>query len=395
MKTFSLLIALTLLTGGIALSPPTAYAQDDKQGDFERIWHDTCYTKKDVEKCYLLSKELVDKFPTSTFIEYAKGRIKIYEKDKVVGKFQAALGAYSSAPDAAKLDQLFAAGEECLKSDKIEAAVHQYVIGRMALAGAGGATGEIYKNLDKVKGYAETALKTFEPAAAPVGWKKEDWDPQREFVLAQINQYLGWHYILGTKSDMNLGLDFLAKAIQVKGKEGVGWRDPNNYYLRSTAHSNLYAELKKPYDAMTDEQKISDEGKELRKKLNDYLDNKLIPEYARLLATANRPESKSLYDVIRPNFDAYWEYRTGAKEKAADYIKNYAADPTINAVPIPAKPEDTSNLNAPMAPTTTPANVKLSTGGAPAAPGKAANGNGGKPKPTKKASPKGRKRGRG
>src|SRR5262245_6530577 len=395
MKTLSLLIALTLLTGGIALSPPTAYAQDDKQGDFERVWHNTCYTKKDVEKCYLLSKELLEKFPTTTYKDHATGIIKSYEKSKVVDKFQAAFTAYSNAPDAAKLDQLFAAGEESLKSDKVEPAVHQYVIGRIALAGAAGATAEFYKNLDKVKGYAETALKTFEPAAAPEGWKKEDWDPLREVVLAQMNQYLGWYYILGTKSDMNQGLGYLAKAVRVKGNNGVGWKDPNNYYLSSTAHSNLYTELKKPYDAMTDEQKLSDEGKELRKKLNDYLDTKLLPEYARLLATATKQEAKAFYDVIKPNFDAYWEYRTGAKEKATDYIKNYVADPTINAVPIPAKPEDTSNLNAPMAPTTTPANVKLSTGGAPAAPGKGANGNGGKPKPTKKASPKGRKRGRG
>src|SRR5262245_2573578 len=112
MKMFSLLIALTLLASGIALSPLTAYAQDDKQGEFERIWHDTCYTKKDVEKCYQLSKELVDKFSTSTFLNHAKGKIKTYENGKALDKFQTALTAFSNAPDAAKLDQLFAAGDD-------------------------------------------------------------------------------------------------------------------------------------------------------------------------------------------------------------------------------------------------------------------------------------------
>ena len=395
MKTFSRLIALTLLAGSNLLSPSTAYAQDDKQGEFERVWYDTCYAKKDVEKCYQQSKELVEKFPKSTYVKDAEKQIKTYEKNKTLDRFQAALTAYSNAPDAAKLDQLFAASDESIKGDKLDPALKQFALGRAALAGASGAMGELYKNLDKVKGYAENALKAFEPATPPEGWKKEEWEPLREVVLAQLNQYLGWHFILGTKSDPNLGMDYLAKAIQLKGREGVGWKDPNNYYLRSIALSNQYAELKKPYDAMTDELKLSDEGKELRKKLNEYLDTKLIPEYARLFATATKPETKALSDIYKPSFDAYWDYRTGAKDKAADYIKNYVADPTIPSVPIPVKPEDTSDLNAPTAPTTGPANVKLSTSGAPAAQSKGANSNGVKPKPAKKASPRGRKRGRG
>src|SRR5262249_22638580 len=170
--------------------------------------------------------------------------------------------------------------------------------------------------------------------------------------------------------------------------------DPNNYFLRSTAYSNQYTELRKPYDAMTPDQQISDEGKELRKKLNDFLDTKLIPEYARVLATANKQETKALYDAIKPNFDAYWDYRTGAKEKAGEYIKGYVADPTISPVAVPAKAEDTSNLNAPSAPTTAPTAVKLSTSGT-GAPAATTNGKNGKSTPAKKASPKGKKRGRG
>jgi hypothetical protein len=261
----------------------------------------------------------------------------------------------------------------------------------MAIAGTRGAMGEIYKNLDKVKGYAEKALNTFEPVAPPEGWKKEEWEPQRETVLIEMNQYLGWHFILGTKSDMNKGLEYLNKAIQIKGKDGAGWKDANNYYMRSLAYFNQYIELRKPYDAMTDEQKLSDDGKAIRTKINEMLDTKLIPEYARIVATATKPETKSLYDYAKPEFDKLWEFRTGAKEKAADYIKNYVADPSISSVPVPAKAEDTSNLNAPAAPTTGPGNVKLSTGAAPAAQG---NG-GGKSTPAKKGSTKGKKRGRG
>jgi hypothetical protein len=390
MKMFSLLIALTLLSGGIMLSPLIANAQDDKKGEFEREWYDACEVKKN-EKCIPLSKELLEKYPDSQYAKFAKAKIQKESLGKLSDKFQAALKAYySGTQDTAKLEALFSSGEEFLKAQPGQ----QYVIGQMALAGANGAMGEFYKNLDKVKGYAETALKTFDSATPPEGWKPEEWNPLRDLVLAQMNQFLGWQLIMPTKGDPNMALDYLAKAIKVRGKEGIGWKDPNNYFLRSTAYSNQYAELRKPYDAMTDEQKNTDEGKVLRKKLNEFLDTKLIPEYARVLATATKPETKALYDVIKPNFDTYWEYRTGAKDKAADYIKNYVADPTIAAVPVPAKAEDTSNLNSPTAPTTGPANVKLSSGGAPAAPGKGATSNGGKPKPAPKASPKGKKRGR-
>jgi hypothetical protein len=397
MKKLSLLIALTLLSGGIVLSPSTAKAQDEKQAEFERVWYDTCYTKKDVEKCYQQSKELVEKYPSSTYIKNAKGKVQAYEQNKAWERFQAALKTYYTPPqDAAKLENLFSAGEEYLKFEPNQ----QYVIGQMALAGANGAMSQIYKNLDKVKGYAEKALNTFQSATPPEGWKPEEWNPLRDIVMAQMNQYLGWQTI-ETKGDQQLALDYLTKATQVKGKDGTGWKDPNNYWLRSTIYSSQYIELRKQYDAMPDDQKTGDAGKEILKRVNELLDTKLIPEYARVLATATKPEAKSLNDAAKDQFEAFWDYRTGAKEKAADYVKSYVNDPTIAAVPIPVKVETADNLNAPAAPTAAAGNVKLTAGGAPApgaAGGKAsANGSAktnGKAAPTKntKAKPKPRRR---
>src|SRR5215470_12842567 len=178
MKKYSPLIALTLLAGCLTLSPLRANAQDEKQDAFRRDWYDTCFQKKpkDEEKCYQQSKEMVEKYPSDSFIPNAQKIIKAYEKNKVMEKFQAAYTAYSNAPDAAKLDQLFAASDECLKGEKIEPAVQQYVLGRVALAGTSGAMAELYKNLDKVKEYAENTLKSYDPAAPPEGWKKEAWE---------------------------------------------------------------------------------------------------------------------------------------------------------------------------------------------------------------------------
>jgi hypothetical protein len=399
MKKYSPLLALTLLAGCLALSPLRANAQDEQQklDAFNREWYDTCFQKKptDTEKCYQQSKELLEKFSSSQYAPNAQKIIKAYEKNKVMEKFQGALTAYSNAPDASKLDQLFAAGDECLKGDKLEPALQQYVLGRVALAGTSGAMAELYKNLDKVKGYAENALKAFDPAAPPEGWKKEEWEPLREVLLAQMNQYLGWHFIMGTKSNTDQGLDYLAKAVQMRCKDCAGWKDPNNYFLRSTVYSNQYSELRKPYDAMTNEQKTGPEGKEALKKISELLDTKLIPEYARVLATANKPEVKGIYDFAKSQFDSFWEFRTGAKDKAPDYVKNYEADPTIAPVPVPAKPDDPSNLDAPAAPTAGAANVKLQTTKPGVTPGgkSPANGNGAKSAPAKgKPKPKSRKR---
>ena len=383
MKKYSPLIALTLLAGCLTLSTLRANAQDDKQGAFEREWYDTCFQKKDAEKCYQQSKELMEKFPNSSYRNDAQKRVKAYDQNKAFGKFQAALNAFYAPPQTvAELEQLFAAGEEYLQIQPGQ----QFVIGWMARAAAFSAMGEIgYKNLDKVKGYAETALKTFEPAAPPEGWKKEEWEPMREIVQAQMNQFLGWQLIVPAKGDQNLALEYLAKAIQVKSKDGVGWKDPYNYILRKQIYDAQYAEAKKAYEALPDDKKVADEGKEILQKITELLDSKIIPEYARVLATATSPETKPYYDDAKPNFDNYWEYRTGAKEKAADYIKNYVDDPTIPSIPIPAKPAD-SSLNAPGPATTTSSGpIKLQAS-------KAAGANGAKTPAKGKSKPKTKKR---
>lgn len=396
-KKFSQLIALMPLVALIALAPLAANAQDEAQAEFERTWYDTCYTKKDVEKCYQLSKELVEKYPTkSAYIDNAKVKVKVYDQNKAWEKFQVAFDAYykQSPQDAAKLEALFAAGDAFLQVEPDnQAPAHLYALGQMALAGHQASISRIYDKLDKVKDYVEQSMKAFQSAQASEKTRK-DFDlyvvPLKDLVMANGAQFLGFR-LIETRGAADRALEYLTQATQVKGKDGVGWKDPNNYWLRSTIYSAQYIELKKPYDAMTDEQKSSEAGKEILKKVNELLDTRLIPEYARVLATANNPNAKNYYEVVKPQFDLLWKFRTDAPDKAADYVKNYANDPTIANVPVPAKPEDASSLNAPV-PTTVTANVKLQAGvpaGLPA-------GNGVKATADKKASVKSsRKRGRG
>lgn len=384
MKKFSFLIALALLGSTIAFSP--ANAQDDPKAVAERAWYDVCVTKKDESKCLTQSRELLDKYPDSQYAKFAKQKLDAKAIADATDKFQAALKAYYAGPDPIKLDQLFAAGEEYLKLQP----GNQYIVGQMALAGAHGSVGQIYKNYDKVKNYGEQALKLFESSTAPEGWDQASWNNLRELVMAQVNQFLGYR-LIETKGDKAQAAEYLTKSTQVKGKDGAGWKDPNNYWLRASLASEEYQALRAEYDKLTDEEKTGDPGKELLKKVNEVVDNKLIPDYARVLATANNPSAQSLKDAARQVFDSYWKYRTDAPEKAADYLKAFSPDPTVTAPPIPAKAEtnEPAKLDAPAG----AANAKLSVGGAPGTE-KSANGtaNGKASSKSTKAAPKSKSR---
>lgn len=369
MKKFSLLIAVTLFVSGIAVSPVKAQDQDAK-GTFERTWYATCYTEKNEEKCYQQSKELLEKYPDSTYAKNAKGKVDAYNTNKaqtqVNDKFQAALKAYYAAPDAGKLDQLFAAGDEFLKV----VPGNQYVIGQVALAGAHGSLGQIYKNYDKVKGYGMQALQAFEPTAPPEGWQADAWNDLRTIVMAQINQFLGYA-LIETKGDKEQAIAYLTKATQVKGKDNIGWKDPNNYWLRAGIYQEQYSALRKEYDQLTDEQKNGDQGKAILKQVSEVIDTRLIPDYARVISTANKPEAKSLLDAAKPSFDSYWKYRTNAPEKSSDYVKAFSADPTVVSPAIPVKADDSASSNL-EAPAGTAQKATMMMGGAPGgAPGTA------------------------
>jgi hypothetical protein len=333
---------------------------------------------------------LIDKYPQSKYITHAQSRVKGYEQNKALEKFQANLKAYSTPPpDAAKLDQLFAAGEDYLK---VGSARH-YVVAYMALAGANGAITQVYKDLGKVKGYADTALKLFESASPAEGWNPQEWAAMRDLVQAQMNQYLGWMLInqypdaaQAPKAEQEQAIVYLARATQIKGKDGAGWKDPNNYYQRTTIYSNQYTELKKKYDALPDEQKNAEAGKELLKQINELLDTKLIPDYARVLATATKPETKNFYDAVKPEFDNFWKYRTGVPDKAEAYVKNYVSDPTISPVTVPAKADDSGGTTELV---NGPSNAKLAPGSSAGAPGSKSTSNGGRGKQTKGKATKG------
>jgi hypothetical protein len=373
MKNIILITTLAMLTCTIALKPLNAQAQttpaqdapaqDPKQIAFLQTWHDAC-SKKDaenVEKCCQLSKELIDKYPDAgkQFIDYAKSQIGKCALNKAFQKFTGALEAfYASAPEANKLDALFTAGDDYLEIDKDpQSPEHLFIVAHQPMAGQRAVKTGVYKNFDRVKTYAERSLQAFETLNPPEKYKKGYTQYNlfnlRDETLASMNQYQG-HYLIETKGDQpeaqNQALAYIDKSIQVRGKDSkalFGWKDPYNYYLRSLIYNKRIAELRKKYDPLTDEQKNSDTGKELTKQIHQLLDTKLIPELARVIATATNQAFKDMMNDAMNDFNKFWKFRVDDPSKAPAFLKSFEADPTVEGPPVPAKADDGTGDAAP------------------------------------------------
>jgi hypothetical protein len=373
MKSFILITTLAMLTGAIALKPLNVQAQstpaqnaptqDPKQIEFIQTWHDAC-SKKDAEnaeKCCQLSKELTDKYPDAEkqYIDYAKRVIARCALNKAYQKFAGALEAfYASEPEANKLDALFTAGDDYLEIDKDpESPTHLFIVAHQPLAGQRAVVAGVYKDLERVKTYAERSLQAFETLNPPEKYKKEYNDYNlfnlRDETLANMNQYLGY-YLIETKG-----------AQPEAQKALFGWKDPNNYSLRRYIYTKQYTELRKKYDPLTDEQKNSDTGKELIKQINQLLDAKMIPELARIIATATNPALKDMLNDATGEFNNFWKFRVDDPSKISAYLKSFEADPTIEGPSVPAKADDGTGA---AAPNVTGGTAKLSAGTA-AVPG--------------------------
>src|SRR5215475_8688089 len=207
-KNLILITALATLTSTIVLSPLNAQAQsapaknapaqDPKQIEFIRTWQEAC-SKNDAEnaeKCCQLSKELTEKYPGAEkqYID-AKKMIGKCALNKAEQKFTNALEAfYESATETNKLDALFSAGDAYLEIDKDpQSPAHILTVSQLALAGKLAVDAGVYKNLDRVKTYAERSIQTIGTPNLPekynTGYTEYDLFDVRDEVLANMNQY--------------------------------------------------------------------------------------------------------------------------------------------------------------------------------------------------------------
>lgn len=371
MKNVFLITALAMLTGAIALdaraqtTPAAEQQQDPKELEFVQSWYEACIGKKpiDEEKCYQLSKELTEKHPKADpkYLKFANTKITGYKFSKASDKFNTALikDFYGSKPDAAKLEAVFTAGDEFLEVESDpQSPYYLYVIGHQALAAQHAIVADAYKNYDKAKTYFERALKAFETLNPPADKVKEynelNLSNMRDLVQANINQCMGYILTLTSPDQPEAqaqALAYIEKSIKVRSQanKDIGWKDPVNYQLRKGIYTKQYQELSKQYATLTDEQKTGDSGKALLKQINDVLDKKLIPEDARLIAVATKPELKDVKNESTEEFNNFWKFRVDDPAKAAEYLKAFEADPTVEGPPVPAKAEDSTGAAVPNA----------------------------------------------
>ncbi|MEP7271443.1 MAG: hypothetical protein ABI882_08045, partial [Acidobacteriota bacterium] len=248
--------------------------------------------------------------------------------------FQTELSSFYAdpTPAAAKLERLLTTGEEYLKLQPEKP--QPYVSAHMALAASRAVLANTYKDLNRAKMLAERALTLMASPNPPAEYPAEQYGPLRENVLANSNQFLGYYELEQPTPNIDAAVGFLTKATEVKNKDGLGWKDPNNYWLRATSHQKLYAKLSGDYKALTDEQKNGDQGKALLEQINPVID-RMIDDYARVVATAATNENaKELSKAAKEELDSLWKYRYGKMVNGQnDLIKYFAADPTVAAPP--------------------------------------------------------------
>ncbi len=370
MTKLSLSISRALLLGALLILPIVASAQapiDEKQAAFEREWYDICYTKKDVPKCQEMSKTYVTQYPKGTYIKNATGIVETKEINDLWEQFQAALkDYYATAPEVAKLDKLLSVGDAFLQRKPN----FPYVVAQQALAAVGAGLAEVYKDHAKVNSYLAKGATTF--AAANTSDEKvmtqKDWTNFRDNVMAAAPQFMGWS-LIQSKGSPQAAYENLTNATKVRSAENpnLGWKDPLNYYLRSSIINDEYVAANKEYNALSDLDKTGEQGKAALTKINGIID-RVLAEYGRVMATAIKSDYKEYLAYAKGNFDPLWKFRTDAPDKAVAYLQSYVADPTIADVAVPAK----AVSDAPPAnmPTGTAGTVKMvGKGGAPGAAG--------------------------
>ncbi len=349
MKRFCLAVVFALFVG--ALASAVAYGQpkfksDEEQKAYEK-YYNAVYLEKDVAKGYELAKVFVEKYPDSEVVKYARGTII----NKIGADFQTALTAFYADPTpvAAKLERLLTVGEEYLRLQPDQ----PYVSSHIALAASRAVLALSFKDLNRAKMLSEKALALMASPNPPADYPADQYVPLRENVLAQSNQYLGYYELEQATPNLATAVSFLTKSTEVRNKDGLGWKDPNNYWLRASAYQKQYAKLSNDYRVLSDEQKSGDQGKALLEQINPVID-KMIDDYARVAAAAVGNEAaKDLSTAAKEQLDSLWKYRySNLANGQADLIKHFSADPTL-AAPARTPAAAATDLSANAPPTTT------------------------------------------
>jgi hypothetical protein len=316
-------------SGNTASAQQQQFQNDEERKAYEELYAPCFGKEKNDEKCYPLAKSFSEKYPSSQFIKYVKGKADAIEKAKVYAAFQKTLeDYYKGAPDAAKLDALLGAG------DAVQAKFpdDHYVVTQLALATGGGVLGGYYKDTAKAQALAERALKLIESTTPPrKDWPQADWDKFRTQGVSSLTLYQGLFQLRQPTPNVEQALVYLNKV--TSNKDWPSAKEPATYMLRAEANNTTYEKLSEEYSALSTDDKAGEKGKALLAKIEPVVDV-LIDDYARALAVANKNNMAALAEDIRPRLESFWKFRNGGKlDGMLEYVKHFEADPTVAAPP--------------------------------------------------------------
>lgn len=290
------------------------------QPRIEMAWYSACYTDKDTVTCENFSKLLIQNCRESAYFFNASKLVIRYGTERQWGEFQKTLNDYyATGGNAAKLNRLFLTGEPLIHLP--------YVLAQMTLAGCSLAITDQYPDLDRVKLYVEKALRAFERAET-IGRQMDQaqWTEFRRNVFASGNQFLGYRALEKDKNPEQASL-YLTRAIAVKGDNHQGWKDPLNYYLRTSAFNELMARVNKKYSELSEEQRNSESGKALLAQMQSYR-QLVADDYARIvvLVKDKRPEYKPYLDFAEPALRANMSLKPDPEAAYQEIIKRMQAE---------------------------------------------------------------------
>lgn len=352
MKKFLFTIALAVMAAALVL-PASVSAQTQQQPKFKTeeeqkdytAFFNAAYTEKNVPKGMELARNFLAKYPDSEVAKFASGFIL----STLGQEFQTALSNYYQTSDLPRLEKLLTAGNDYLKLQPES----PYITAQMALAASRGVLAQFYKDLPKAKDLSLNALKVMESPNPPKDYPADQYLPLRENVQAQSHQFLGYYELEQPTPDLDAAITHLTESTKVRNKDGLGWKDPNNYWLRASAYERKYAKKSEEYRKLTDEQKTGDQGKALLDQINPLID-KMIDDYARTMAVGSNPDAKSLRDAAKEKIDQLWKYRysnlPGGQDTLVNHFKN---DPLAEAPPRTPSSATPDAANAPPTQTTT------------------------------------------
>jgi hypothetical protein len=335
MKKLSFLAMVVMLA--LSFSALPVLAQDDAETKAYGEWY-KAYQAKDWALAAKLARDFIAQYPNNANIKYVKGSIIKYQS-VLLDAFNSSLKAYSGPnPDAAKLEKLIADGEKFLEEKLDDFGVTTF----MALSMSNGVLGGFYKDTAKTQTYVEKALKLAENPNPPEGWKPEDYKKTVDTSVANLNFYLGYTALNQASPNLEEAEKYLTRATGVKSATpGEGWKDARVYWTRAEVHGKHYADLSRQYSALSEDDKRGDKGKALLDQINPLID-KMIVDYARVVAVATSPATKQFQDAARESLKTYWEYKYKKPDGLNELVKGFEADPTVEQTLPPAPAEATA-----------------------------------------------------